>query len=355
MSKPRLLWTDNSVYVDTRLGSPPVQTINGLQKIIDKTVTHLFDRYFDNQLLSFSSIKPGDTVIACYPEHSRDEDRGYDSILSTIGDTRGIVWHAFDCGVTTPSRQEQGNLWLTTPAWMWILESCIYSNRYAYRTYQPPNATNRKNFFLSLMNQQRYFRDVIWDQTNQYHNCSLRSYFEKGYTLEGDIIEVHKNHRGAAHDKHMVPFWYDSTQFSLVVESYHDPIWKSVLKFNSTAPTDTFISEKSYKPFAFFHPALYIGTSNTISFLKSQGFETWDHVIDEMYDRETESNRRMFLAFKQLELLYLRYQSGEILFQDAISQEKLEHNHHRFYDADVIDQIFFREFVEPIYNFIETR
>lgn len=67
--------------------------------------------------------------------------------------------------------------------------------------------------------------------------------------------------------------FYTTTNFSLVSETF-------------TGSAVRLISEKTYKPILMGHPFLIHGTTGTLEYLKSRGYETFSNIFDESYDNE---------------------------------------------------------------------
>ena len=68
------------------------------------------------------------------------------------------------------------------------------------------------------------------------------------------------------------PMWYNDTYFSLVAETTKDLLG------------GTHVTEKSFKPMAYYHPFIVWGQPGTLHFLKDLGFETFENLFDESYD-----------------------------------------------------------------------
>ena len=74
---------------------------------------------------------------------------------------------------------------------------------------------------------------------------------------------------------------------------------------NVTTETDFvnptgYASEKVWKPFGFFQPVLLVGSPNTLEFVRSFGFKTFDGFIDESYDKETNIAKRFELIEREI-------------------------------------------------------
>jgi hypothetical protein len=105
---------------------------------------------------------------------------------------------------------------------------------------------------------------------------------------------------------------------------------------------------------AFKHAFIVYGTPHTLKHLQELGFETFAHAVDESYDTILDDNMRLDAIVTELKRLYKEFQSGQILFQDTVSQQKIQHNFEKFYDKQIIEQLWLTDIVEPIKKFIES-
>jgi hypothetical protein len=133
----------------------------------------------------------------------------------------------------------------------------------------------------------------------------------------------------------MAPSWYNQTAFSVVVETF--------------ASLPTFISEKTFKPLAYYHPFILWGSPYTLKYLHELEFRTFPHVIDESYDSILDDTLRLHVICQQINELCQNYKT---IFQDRQTQEILKHNHNLFFNASVL-QRFKEEIVEQVLKFIE--
>jgi hypothetical protein len=78
-----------------------------------------------------------------------------------------------------------------------------------------------------------------------------------------------------------------STFISLVTETLIDT---SIL----------FMSEKIWKPIVTGHPFIVLGNVNTLSYLKEQGYKTFDKWIDESYDLEHDHHKKIDMIIQEL-------------------------------------------------------
>jgi hypothetical protein len=107
------------------------------------------------------------------------------------------------------------------------------------------------------------------DIFNYFTNLKEDISFDKNINLNRDII-----------GKSFVLDDYKKTFVSLVTET---------LASNDTL----FFSEKTYKPIAAQHPFIILGNPNSLKYLKSIGFKTFDKWWDESYDEESNFKIRL--------------------------------------------------------------
>lgn len=133
------------------------------------------------------------------------------------------------------------------------------------------------------------------------YKCVHRN-FDPGY--------LHSTFELATHEEIM-------SQCSLIDDRVPLPPLDSTIEFFETEPifytdsycsliTDTyygeniFLSEKVYTAMLYKHIFFYLGSPGTLQYLKSQGYETFDDVIDTSYDSIVQNGRRLMAARRSL-------------------------------------------------------
>jgi len=101
---------------------------------------------------------------------------------------------------------------------------------------------------------------------------------------------------------------YKNTHFSLVSETF-------------TGSKVRLVSEKTYKPIMMGHPFLIHGTTGTLSYLQSLGYETFQNIFDETYDLEKKPKKQLELVIKNLDREF------ELT---PLTIEKIKHNQNNF-------------------------
>jgi hypothetical protein len=213
------------------------------------------------------------------------------------------------------------------------INECLWWQYLNFDQYCPSLQKSKK--FLLLMRLIKTHRDRIYQRFAPILNQSVYSYVARGKLLENDAPELNINWQ-----RHFDPTWYNSTYFSVVAESLMQPM--------------TFVTEKTYKPLAYYHPFVVFGTSGTLAHVRGQGFETFGHIIDESYDSELIVNRRFNQVCNIVFDLVKQLENDANLFQDPITQQKLQHNHATFFNTTLAKQMFCDDIFTQILNFIET-
>ena len=253
-----------------------------------------------------------------------------------------IVDHLWDSWIDENISVADNVLTLRAKNWMWIHDYFFYNDH----NYKNQVATGRPDkFFLLLMNLKRDVRDQLYHGVTPYLSDSLYSYNGNGIAIEGDIKH------SSIWQRYFNPEWYTKTNFSLVSET---------LPYSN--PPRLFISEKSFKPFAFKHAFVTFGSFGTLAYLRSLGFETFDHVVDESYDLVADQpnqfkfmhENRLAHVISTVDKLHKEFKTGTLLFQDRVSLEKIEHNFNRLYNNDLVTTMWQNEVINPIMEFINA-
>jgi hypothetical protein len=162
----------------------------------------------------------------------------------------------------------------------------------------------------------------------------MYSYVQNGIKIKDDV-----DYANGDWQRYFNPNWYDATEFSVVVETF------------VTSPP--FISEKIFKPIAYQHPFIVWGSKDTLKYLHEQGFETFDHLIDESYDLIENENLRLDKIVSEITRLTNEFENKNYIFEDTLTKQKLAYNHARFFDKDLVKQKIKSEIIDEILNYLE--
>lgn len=248
-----------------------------------------------------------------------------------------VVDHLWDSDVAIQSSRRGNELELRCPNWMWYL-ACLEFEFHGYRSYVPQR--QKKHSFLMLMNNPRWHRDAILPLLQNQLPTAIYSYNSRGITIAGD--------KGANEhtpwQRYMNPAWYNETAFSVVVESY-------MRNTIDGGEMETEVSEKIFKPLAYYHPFVVAGSMNTLKYLKDQGFATYDTWFDESYDLIQNDRIRLAAACNEIDSAVRRWNKDEIGW-DAETVRRTEHNHHHMFDRALVERRFVAEIIDPVREFV---
>jgi len=217
--------------------------------------------------------------------------------------------------------------YLSNTNWFWYNESLWY-DQLGYSIYQP-DRTYQQLAFMPI-NMHKDWRDRVIQQLAPDLDSMLYSYRDK--TLPNDLSR--RDHKW---QRYFHPDWYNSTYFSLVVETIEQLPESGI----------PFVTEKSFKPMAFQHPFQIQGAPGTLQYIQAQGFVTYDNVFDESYDQLASADRLQKIQQNLREFKKEPY--------TAETLERIEHNHSRFFDHKLVCQRIQDEIINPLLEYAETR
>ena len=219
------------------------------------------------------------------------------------------------------------------PMYFWYCESKAWTGKtYDYKSLDRTN--NFKKKFLLMMNYAKTFRSAIYDKFFDILDQSLHSFVDKGIRLDGDIDRT-----TMYWDRYIDPNWYNTTQFSVVVETDMD-----------IGPGSIFLTEKTMKPLALKHPYISLSCSNSLALLKQSGFESFENLFDESYDSMRAYPNRIDHVYNQVKS-YTLFDND----YDAITKQKIEHNYNWFFNDDEVGRRFKLDIIDPILEFVNEK
>lgn len=215
--------------------------------------------------------------------------------------------------------------WIEHIDWVRLHES-IWWQAMGHDRYVPKKSAALK---LALMPIRRTDPDRYYF-ISHLHNVleqMIWSYGDRTLPMDGDTTH-------GEYQRFVNPAWYDDTFCSVVVETH-------------TNTDKVYVTEKSFKPVAFYHPFMVLAAPGHLTKLKKQGFETFDNLFDESYDNEIEFVKRCKILSKNLQDL-------ELGSYDYHTQEKIRHNHNHYYDRTLVETIMKQEIVDPLLAYAEA-
>lgn len=275
----------------------------------------LFDKHFDRVFIDPSvTYNPRECIVYT---HCLDadwvipwRDNGFKVAVDNLWES---PWPNLPAGVNI----------IESEYWFLRANESIWYKALGYDSYQRrPNITNT---FLMFMNQRKPHRDAIWEQIDI--DGSVRSYLGKGVKLN------QLDSDSANWQRHFEPIWYDSTNFSMVVES--------TIEAEPVGHT-----EKTWKPIAFYHPFILWAPAGYLTELHQQGFQSFDHIIDESYDLVKDHNQRLLKIIEQVNSL------KNIKLTDHETIKRTQHNHNLFFDTQWSEEQFHQKLFLPLINLL---
>jgi len=248
-----------------------------------------------------------------------------------------IVEHLWDSNVTNQTYVNNNRITLYCPNWMWYLAGWEFVY-HGYEIYRP-NRIRDRSFFMP-MNNPRWHRTLALEKLQSVLDTAWYSYNCEGKLLPDDC---RKQESTVPWQRYMNPDWYDRTAFSVVAESY--------MRNTSVPAAGTEVSEKIFKPLAYYHPFITFSSSGTLKYLHEQGFETFPELFDESYDVVDDDFARHTAVVKSILSAVDLWNRNELAISIEIA-EKLEHNHQKVFDHNVTIEKFYTEVVVDILEFL---
>jgi hypothetical protein len=317
-SKPTILVSENRTVFQTSF----------LEKI--------WEQYFNVEILDVNKHydKRNTVVVSDRVDFLQDRDTD-ERILANKG-LRHVIDHCWDSWVN--NLDNSADFVLRPRDFIRINESIWYKHL-GYDKLELIKNPSRD--FLLLMNGVSPERTKLYNRLTPVLSDNIYSYFGHGVPLQNAQDQEYNN---PTWQRYIDPIWYTSTRFSVVVESVIGE------KFVLLANDDINVSEKTLKPCAFKHPYIVWGQAGTLAWQKRQGFETFDHCVDETYDTVEDKNLRFEKVVEQINLCI----EDKTIFTDELTKQKLEHNYNHFYNEEVVMKLFKEQMIDPLLEFIES-
>jgi hypothetical protein len=214
---------------------------------------------------------------------------------------------------------------------------------------------NKKQYFFDiLLGCRRTHRDFIFDHINskQLNQFVLMTYHQRAdldlrlsneYIFEEDNCEFPQE--TYTHTVDPVKYYGTCMSLSQVLPfSIYNKCYYSIVAETNCSNDFNFYTEKIVKPILAKRLFVVIAGKDYLENLRSLGFKTFDSVIDESYDNETDSKTRWSMAMSQLE--YLLTQNPEEIYVKI--KDVVEHNQRLMLTND-----WYRDFSVNIKSTIE--
>lgn len=278
----------------------------------------LWRKYFDIELYDETKTYNPNTLFVFW-------DGGVNESLATKLFDQGHKI-AIDNLWEVPSEEFDQFYRLHSPDWWWWNES-LWWRSLGYNQYVP-NKTYKKLALMPIRHVNS-IRDLIVEKIRPWADQMIWSYKDQRLPDDKYVEET-----GEVNQRFMNPQWFDDTCVNIVVESAQRSL-------------GLIVTEKIYKPCAFYQPMLIVGRTGALEFIKNQGFETFDNIFDETYDQEKDFEKRLHMILENLK------QVRKEPYSD-LTWEKLKHNHNHFFNETLVKNRMITEIVEPLIEYAET-
>lgn len=275
-----------------------------------------WNRYFNIELFDENKIYDNKTILVSWWGGSRDpilkeyQQRGLKVAIENLWEqpTHGTDFY-----------------WIEHNDWFWYNES-LWWRALDQHTRQPASRPTKIAFMpiRRISKTRTALKQIMEPFLDQF----IWSFKDK--TLPGDI-----DPNSTLYQRYMNPNWYDDTYFSIVSE---------------TSPNETavWLTEKSFKPVAHYHPFMIAGIKGSLQYLRNLGFETFDNLFDESYDLlDSYDDRIKILAQNVKEFCPEPY--------SKLTIEKMQHNHNLFFNQQLVENKIIQEIIYPLLEYAETR
>jgi hypothetical protein len=296
----------------------------------------LWEQYFTVEILDLNKSYDvrSTVVVSDLGDFCQKQDHN-ERILANKG-IRHVIDHCWDSW--NSNLDNSADFTLRPRDFIRINESIWYKHL-GYNKFELAGDPERD--FLLLMNGLRPHRTKLYNALEPVLPGNIYSYVEHGVTLQNAQDQEFND---TTWQRYVDPTWYTSTRFSVVVESINGPLYVPLTN------DDINVTEKTLKPCAFKHPSIVWGQAGTLAWQKRQGFETFEHCVDETYDTVEDEDIRLEKVVEQINICI----ADKTIFADPLTKQKLEHNYDHFYNEEIVFKLFKEQMVDPLLEFIES-
>jgi hypothetical protein len=162
-------------------------------------------------------------------------------------------------------------------------------------------------------------------------NINIRDIAQKYMSRYPDIINIFNDAE--------LPYLFNEEETQLMTSCW-------ITNFDESAdslfyvPTETVyfgkrlhLTEKSFKPIVLEMPFILMATAGSLKYLRSYGFKTFDGIIDESYDNETDDFKRIEMVVKLIsDIDKMSKEEKQDLHIECVPI--VEHNYNHFYNGN---------------------
>jgi hypothetical protein len=151
--------------------------------------------------------------------------------------------------------------------------------------------------FVSLQSFEGNSWDNSWEYMMQLQDFATTELFEQH---KDEIINLPNLILDDLNPEDMNPV--TNTLDNFYLNSYFSVVGGAIF-YEKEMPNVAGLCEKPFKAIQKKHPFILLSTANNLPLLHSMGYKTFDGLIDESYDNETDDNKRMLMIVNEIERL----------------------------------------------------
>lgn len=218
---------------------------------------------------------------------------------------------------------------------------------------------NKNKYFDVLLGCQRPHRDYVYEYINT-HNLNdkvIMTYFKRwnidlrntDHIFENEGLEFLSD-LNYHHTVHRIKYYGHQMNLSQVVPTivYNDTCYSLVTETNSVNNFN-FYTEKIVKPIISGRLFIVIAGQHYLQNLRNMGFKTFNKIIDESYDDESDNEKRWAMAMEQVKLLC----DKDPLEIYSKIKGVVDYNKHLMLNTDWLDQ-YLRQVMTIIDSYLTT-
>lgn len=211
---------------------------------------------------------------------------------------------------------------------------------------------HRKILVYEILNNSNILNNIVLSYggtTNKFH-YDIHNFLEKIKNIER-AKKINEFFQTMEFEINVDDRNLENNQASDFDYSTHHKTFISLVSETNANSDNLFFSEKIYKPIVAKQPFIIYGNPNSLKYLKSLGFKTFDKWIDESYDSEIVFEKRLDMIIKLCEDISNMnisdlYQIREEMFS------VLEHNYNKFFELTDLNNFLNKLFKFKNYNSI---
>lgn len=151
--------------------------------------------------------------------------------------------------------------------------------------------------FVSLQTFEGNTWDTFWERMMQFQDSATKELFEQH---KDEIINLPNLILDDMNPEDMNPV--TNTLDHYYLNSYFSVVGGAIF-YENELPNVAALCEKTFKAIQKKHPFILMSTAKNLPLLHSMGYKTFDGLIDESYDNETDDNKRMLMIVNEVERL----------------------------------------------------